>query len=119
MTKFDRIALRLLSWDLSKNPSNCEDVKNLKCILSQKEAVYDAFNRWRNHTQSVAGNNTHSEVLIEEKLEYGSKSIASCSTVNRDLTRTKGKHKKRSFKGTSILPSTRRKRNKVLVYDTK
>jgi hypothetical protein len=122
VTTFDRSALRFLSWDFSKNPNHFENLpKNSESLLSKKDLVDDAFNRWRIQAKRNGSNTCNDDSNHgKQKLESSNTHVALTTTVDSNGTRTDDKHKRRrAFKGMGILPSARHKRNKGLVYDTK
>jgi len=122
VTTFGRSALRFLSWDFSKNPNHFENLpKNGESLLSKKDLVNDAFDRWRIQAKSGGSNDCSDDSNHgKQKLEISNTPLALTTTVGSNGARTDDKRKRRRvFKGMGILPSARRKRNKGLVYDTK
>eukprot|EP00531_Pseudo-nitzschia_arenysensis_P008116 CAMPEP_0116116654 /NCGR_PEP_ID=MMETSP0329-20121206/1152_1 /TAXON_ID=697910 /ORGANISM="Pseudo-nitzschia arenysensis, Strain B593" /LENGTH=234 /DNA_ID=CAMNT_0003610161 /DNA_START=388 /DNA_END=1092 /DNA_ORIENTATION=+ len=120
VSKFDSSALRFLSWDLSKNPNNLENVawSNGEPLISKKDLVDEAFHRWQMQPETSSSIDHKDKKTGKEssdnRNESTTRSVDSNSTKNNERNK-----KKRSFKGFGILPSARRKRNKGLVYDNK
>ena len=115
VSKFDSSALRFLSWDFSKNPNNFENAawKNGESLLSKKDLVDEAFDRWQMQVKTSTSDD-------EKGKQSSDDPDVSTATIDSDRTRHNESNKKRkSFKGFGVLPSARRKRNKGLVYDTK
>jgi hypothetical protein len=121
VTKFSRKALRFLSWDFSKNPNHFDRLpKNSESLLSKKDLVDDAFERWRIQAESKSGKDNDDENPGKQRVESSKKSVVQTSPVGSNATKTIDRHKRRRpLKGMGVLPSARRKRNKGLVYDTK
>ncbi len=122
ISKFDSYALRFLSWDLSKNPNNIVNVAWSKGepLISKIDLVYEAFHRWQMQLETSSRIDNDVKKTGKESSNNRNKSTTSvdissnCSTKNNERNK-----KRRSFKGSGILPSARRKRNKGLVYDAK
>jgi len=121
VTKFDRSALRFLSWDFSKNPNHYENLsRNNESVSSQKILVEHAIDQWRIQAENSGSSYDNDNNPDKQRLESSSDPVVSSTAVESYGTRTNEKRKKRSaVKGMVILPSARRKRNKGLVYDTK
>ena len=114
VTIFDRSALRFLYWDFSKNPNQS---KNDEPLLSKKDLVDEAFDRWRIQVKTTASNDIDDKDRGKQK---SNKPTVSATNMNSNDIRDSDRTKKRGrSKGMGILPSARRKRNKGLVYDTK
>ena len=113
VAKFDVPALRFLSWDFSKNRHFAS--KEAEMLLSNKDLVDKAFERWQMQASVSVSNN---EKNLGDQNNIGP--TESTTNGNNGSTTNNDKPKKRKrTKGMGILPSARRKRNKGLVYDSK
>ena len=120
VSRFDRSALKFLSWDISKNPNHVENSPGEdESLLSKKAIIDDAFDQWQvqslSRTKYDNDDNRHDNCRPESK---GNASAEFVASMQSNGTKTNDRHKKRR-KGMGILPSARRKRNKGLVYDSK
>ncbi|VEU35851.1 unnamed protein product [Pseudo-nitzschia multistriata] len=126
VTKYDKNALRFLYWDLSTNANHCHPLQKSDepAVTAARQVVEDAFNRWRTQIipNTVSGGDCATDKIKNNirnlQINLTGDNISQPTTVNSSHTGNNSNKKKRKvFRGASILPSARRKRNRGLVYD--
>uniref|UniRef100_A0A6U9XED3 Uncharacterized protein n=1 Tax=Pseudo-nitzschia australis TaxID=44445 RepID=A0A6U9XED3_9STRA len=126
VTKYSISSLRFLYWDFSKNTNHCHPLqKNDESIIQTKQLVEEAFDRWRTQIVPVTNSSDRKHTVDDNnnnarkpQLKDSVGNVLPPATVNSSGTSNNNK-KRKVFKGASILPSARRKRNRGLVYDKK
>eukprot|EP00536_Pseudo-nitzschia_multiseries_P006238 jgi/Psemu1/303963/fgenesh1_kg.130_\ len=126
VTKYDRVALRLLYWDLSKNANHYHPPKKSdeSSISPTRQLVEEAFDRWRTQIVSTTDSNSGNAIVHERDKATSNRGIQ-CSGGNvlptaagsSSAHNQNNNQKRKVFRGASILPSARRKRSRGLVYD--
>ena len=127
VTKYSISSLRFLYWDFSKNANHCHPLRknDESIIIHTQQLVEEAFDRWRTQIVPVTDSSDRKHAVDESnnsarkpQVEHSAGNVLPPTKVNSSVTINNSK-KRKLFRGASILPSARRKRNRGLVYDQK